>query len=117
MPFGRRSSFVGGVHYRRTKHHPFCQPVRRTAFGYSPEELIGKKLTLVMPEYLRHVHERGLANYVATGQRHISWEGVPLPGLHKNGREISLIISFGEFLRGGKRVFTGFAKLRTTEPS
>jgi PAS domain S-box-containing protein len=95
----------------------FANPFVEQIFGYSPEELIGKKLTLVMPEYLRHVHERGLANYVATGQRHISWDGVPLPGLHKNGREISLIISFGEFLRGGKRVFTGLAKLRTTEPS
>jgi PAS domain S-box-containing protein len=84
-------------------------------FGYAPEELIGKKLTLVMPEYLRHVHERGLAHYVATAQRHVSWDGIPLPGLHKNGQEIPLIISFGEFLRGGKRVFTGFAKLRATE--
>jgi PAS domain S-box-containing protein len=85
-------------------------------FGYSPGELIGKKLTLVMPEYLRHVHERGLAHYVATGQRHVSWDGIPLPGLHKNGEEIPLVISFGEFLRGGKRVFTGFAKLRAVEP-
>ena len=25
--------------------------------GYKPEELIGGKLTVVMPEYLRHVHE------------------------------------------------------------
>src|SRR5438552_555208 len=93
----------------------FANPFVEQIFGYSPEELIGKKLTLVMPEYLRHVHERGLANYVATAQRHVSWDGIPLPGLHKNGREISLIISFGEFLRGDKRVFTGFAKLRATE--
>jgi len=53
---------------------------------------------------------------VATGERHVSWDGVPLPGLHKKGQEISLIISFGEFLRGGKRVFTGFAKLRAEAP-
>ena len=70
-----------------------------------------------MPEYLRHVHERGLAHYVATGQRHVSWDGIPLPGLHRNGEEIPLMISFGEFLRGGKRVFTGFAKLRAVEPA
>jgi PAS domain S-box-containing protein len=93
----------------------FANPFVEQLFGYSPEELIGKKLTLVMPEYLRHVHERGLAHYVATGERHVSWDGIPLPGLHKNGEEIPLMISFGEFLRGGKRVFTGFAKLRATE--
>src|SRR5204862_7916490 len=67
-------------------------------FGYAPEELIGKKLTLVMPEYLRHVHVRGLAHYVATAQRHVSWDGIPLPGLHKNGGQIQLMISYGEFL-------------------
>jgi PAS domain S-box-containing protein len=94
----------------------FANSFVERVFGYSPGELIGKKLTLVMPEYLRHVHERGLAHYVATGQRHVSWDGIPLPGLHKNGEEIPLVISFGEFLRGGKRVFTGFAKLRAVEP-
>jgi PAS domain S-box-containing protein len=81
-------------------------------FGYKPEELIGGKLTVVMPEYLRHVHEHALRRYVLTGQRHISWEGVPLPGLHKNGTEITLVIAFGEFLRKGGRVFTGFVRLR-----
>ncbi len=81
-------------------------------FGYKPEELIGGKLTVVMPEYLRHVHEHALRRYVRTGQRHISWEGVPLPGLHKNGSEIPLVIAFGEFFRKGGRVFTGFVRLQ-----
>src|SRR2546426_2444774 len=81
-------------------------------FGYKPEELIGGKLTVVMPEYLRHVHEHALRRYVLTGRRHISWEGVPLPGLHKNGTEIPLVIAFGEFLRKGGRVFTGFVRLQ-----
>src|SRR4051812_44365620 len=52
-----------------------------------------------MPEYLRHVHERGLAHYVGTGERHVSWDGIPLPGLHKNGEEIPLMISFSEARR------------------
>ena len=56
----------------------FANPFVKQLFGYGPEELIGKKLTLVMPEYLHHVHERGLAHYVATGQRHVSWDGIPL---------------------------------------
>jgi len=38
------------------------------------------------------------------------------PDCIRRGQEISLIISFGEFLRGGKRVFTGFAKLRAEAP-
>ena len=90
----------------------FANSAVERIFGYKPEELIGGKLTVVMPEYLRHVHEHALRRYVLTGRRHISWEGVPLPGLHKNGTEIPLVIAFGEFLRKGGRVFTGFVRLQ-----
>jgi len=95
----------------------FANPAVEKVFGYKGEELIGGKLTVVMPEYLRHVHEHGLARYVATGQRHVSWDGVSLPGLHKNGHEIPLVISFGEFVRGGKRGAAGCAWPSATAPN
>lgn len=79
-------------------------------FGYSTEEMLGSKLTMLMPEYLRHLHRAGLKNYLETGKRHISWEAVDLPGLHKNGKEISLELSFGEFVAEGQRFFTGIAR-------
>ena len=79
-------------------------------FGYSMEEMIGAELTMLMPEYLRHLHRAGLQQYVQTGHKHISWEAVELPGLHKNGSEISLELSFGEFLKNGQRFFTGIAR-------
>lgn len=92
----------------------FANSAVESVFGYTPAEVIGKPLTMVMPEYLRHVHDQGLRRYIATGQRHVNWEAVPLPGLHKDGREVPLVISFGEFWRAGKRVFTGFCRRRTT---
>ncbi len=79
-------------------------------FGYAIEELIGSDLTMLMPEYLRHVHRAGLKNYLDTGQKHIPWVAVELPGLHKNGQEISLELSFGEFNKDGQRFFTGVAR-------
>lgn len=79
-------------------------------FGHSIEEMLGSKLTMLMPEYLRHLHRDGLKHYVETGQKHISWNAVELPGLHKNGKEISLELSFGEFSKYGKRFFTGIAR-------
>ncbi len=82
-----------------------------SVFGYEPQELIGGSLTQIMPSYLRHVHEQGIARYVSTGTRHLDWSAIDLPGLHKNGNEIPLRLEFGEFWRNGKRVFTGFAKL------
>lgn len=99
----------------------FANSAVETVFGYDPGEVIGKSLTMVMPEYLRHVHDHGLRRYVQTGVRHVNWNRVPLPGLHRDGHEIPLEISFGEFWRGGKRVFTGFCrvrnKLRKTSPT
>jgi PAS domain S-box-containing protein len=88
----------------------FVNPAASRIFGYSMEELQGKELTILMPEYLRHLHRQGLHNYVETGARHISWDSVELPGLHKNGREISLELSFGEYQKDGQRFFTGIAR-------
>jgi PAS domain-containing protein len=51
-------------------------------FGYSPEEMLGGQLTMLMPEYLRHLHRAGLKQYVETGNKHISWDAAELPGLH-----------------------------------
>jgi PAS domain S-box-containing protein len=88
----------------------FVNPATEKIFGYSRAELKGQSLTMLMPDYLRHVHRNGLQRYLSTGQRHISWEAIELPGLHKNGREIPLELSFGEFTDNGKRFFTGIAR-------
>ncbi len=79
-------------------------------FGYTAGELLGQPLTMLMPEYLRHLHQAGIKRYLETGQKHIGWEAVELPGLHKDGREIPLEISFSEFTSKGKRHFTGIAR-------
>jgi PAS domain S-box-containing protein len=79
-------------------------------FGYSMEEMLGAELTMLMPEYLRRLHRLGLQSYIETGNHHIPWESVELPGLHKSGKEISLELSFGEFQKDGQRFFTGIAR-------
>lgn len=88
----------------------FVNRAAEKIFGYEAGEMLGHHLTMLMPEYLRHLHEAGLNRYVETGHRHISWEGVELPGLHKSGRELTLEISFGEFTEDGKHFFTGIAR-------
>ncbi|HUQ49716.1 MAG TPA: PAS domain S-box protein [Terriglobales bacterium] len=82
----------------------------RQLFGWAPQELIGGQLTKVIPEYLRHVHEEGIRRYNETGVRHLDWNEIRVPGLHKEGHEVPLVLAFGEFWRAGERVFTGFAR-------
>src|ERR1043166_4199367 len=58
-------------------------------FGYTRDEMVGQSLTMLMPDYLRNVHRASVARYLETGDKHTSWEAVPLPGRHKNATEIS----------------------------
>jgi PAS domain S-box-containing protein len=88
----------------------FANPATVRIFGYDPSELIGKPLTILMPEFLRKLHEKGLSNYLATGQRHINWQGTELTALRRNGQEFPVEISFGELSRDGHKVFTGFIR-------
>lgn len=88
----------------------FVNRAAENIFGYAIDEMLGAELTMLMPEYLRHLHRTGLRNYVETGHKHISWQAVELPGLHKSGKEILLELSFGEFQKDGQRFFTGIAR-------
>jgi PAS domain S-box-containing protein len=85
----------------------FANSAVERVFGYAPGEVLGRRLTMLMPEYLRRVHEASLARYLATGVRHLDWHAVEVPGLHKEGREILLEVSFGESGKGDDRTFTG----------
>jgi PAS domain S-box-containing protein len=88
----------------------FVNRATEKIFGHAAPSLVGQSLTMLMPDYLRRVHSAGIKRYVETGRRHISWESVELPGLHKEGHEIPLELSFGEFIRKEKRYFTGVVR-------
>ena len=59
-------------------------------FGYAPGELVGRDLTILIPERLRHAHDLGVARYLRTRRRTMTWTGAQLPGLTRDGREIPL---------------------------
>ncbi len=88
----------------------FANPAAEMVFGYQPDELVGKELTILMPHYLREVHRSALERYLETGRRHLNWERTEVSGLHKSGREISIELSLSESFGNGRPVFTGFAR-------
>jgi len=87
-----------------------ANPATTRIFGYEPAELIGKSLTVLMPEFMRKLHEAGFRRYLATGQRHLNWQGTGVTGLRKNGQEFPVEVSFGEMTSNGHKVFTGFIR-------
>ncbi|GEM_PF-423399 len=91
-------------------HMVFVNPAAEAIFGYTQAEMLNASLTLLMPENLRQQHKESFKRYHQTGNRHLDWRRVELPGLHKDGREIPLELSFGEFTRDQKQFITGIAR-------
>ena len=65
---------------------------------------------MLMPEYMRELHKAGFQRYLETNHRHVDWQGVQLTGLRKNGEEFPVEVSFGEVLKYGQHIFTGFIR-------
>lgn len=61
-------------------------------FGWTPEEVIGQPLEMLIPERFRHVHETHVSRFSrdAKKSKYMGKTSAAVAGLHKDGREISL---------------------------
>ena len=73
----------------------FANPTALRMFGYTAEELQSTPFTRLIPERYRSAHRNGMARYIETGRRRIPWNGVELTGLHREGTEFPLEVTFG----------------------
>jgi two-component system sensor kinase FixL len=85
-------------------------PATRRIFGYDSAEIVGKPMTMLMPEMMRQLHENGFKRYLATGKRHLNWQGVEVTAQRKDGEEFPVEVSFGELTSDGHKIFTGFIR-------
>ena len=87
-----------------------ANPATKRIFGYNPEELIGKPLTVLMPGAMGKLHEAGFKRYLETGARRLNWGGTEMTALRANGEEFPAEVSFGEMTANQRKVFTGFIR-------
>ena len=85
----------------------FANPAVESVFGYEPSELEGEPLTTLMPERHREDHLEAVERYLASGERSMDWSGVRFNALHRDGREIPVSVSYGEFSADSERRFVG----------
>ncbi|MDD4952806.1 MAG: PAS domain S-box protein [Desulfovibrionaceae bacterium] len=80
-------------------------------FGYTAWELVGRNVSILMPEPFRSRHDRFIERYLGTGQaRVIGQGGRELNGLRKDGGEFPLELALSELKIGGEVLFTGIMR-------
>lgn len=79
-------------------------------FGWTPEEAIGRNVSMLMPSPYRQEHDSYLARYFATGQRRIIGIGRIVVGERRDGSTFPMELAVGEARVGRDRFFTGFVR-------
>jgi len=85
-------------------------PAAARLFGYSPEEVIGRNVNMLMPEPYRHEHYSYIDRYLRTGEAKVIGFDREVKGLRKDGAIFSVGIAVGEMSISGKRMFTGIVR-------
>lgn len=93
----------------------FANPALEEVFGYRPEAVVGERLTVLVPPRLREAHLEAFAAYLRTGERTVNWDSLRFPGLHSEGHEVPLLLSFREFIQDDDRYFVGVMRDVTEE--
>jgi PAS domain S-box-containing protein len=88
----------------------FWNQSAQDVFGYSPEEVLGEPLTLLMPASYRPAHQLGINQLSATGQSHVLGKTVELKGLRKDGSEFPLELSLTTWKIGEAPFYTGIIR-------
>jgi len=64
-------------------------------FGYASEEVVGKNVTMLIPERYRNAHKAGLERFLKTGETQVVGRTVELEALRKDGTEFPIELSLG----------------------
>lgn len=81
-----------------------------TIFGYTAGDIIGKNVSILMPDPFRAQHDAYIENYCRTGKAKIIGIGREVMGRRKDGAIFPMDLSVSEVRLGSGRMFTGFVR-------
>jgi PAS domain S-box-containing protein len=76
-------------------------------FGYQASEVIGRNISMLMPEPDRSHHDRYVKHYLKTGERRIIGIGRSVTAMRQDGSRFPVHLSVGEMEVDGEKHFTG----------
>ena len=79
-------------------------------FGYTPEEIVGQNVRILMPEPYHSEHDHYLSAYVETHVPRIIGIGREVMGRRKDGSTFPMELAVGESLQGGNHAFVGIVR-------
>ena len=79
-------------------------------FGFTPQEAIGKNISMIMPEADRAAHDGYLSQYKETGKAAIIGVGRQVFGKRKNGSLFPLDLAVSEVRIGDRKLFAGIMR-------
>ena len=88
----------------------FWSPGAQQIFGYTPEEALGRPLTMLMPKRYQEPHEAGFRRHLETGERRLLGSAAELDGIRRDGREIPIELSLGDVELEDGPLFTGVVR-------
>jgi PAS domain S-box-containing protein len=84
-----------------------------TIFGYSAQEVIGRNVSMLMPEPHRSAHDGYLQHYRDTSEDRIIGKARELPGQRRDGSVFPMVLSVSRIARAGQPVFIGLVSDNT----
>jgi two-component system sensor kinase FixL len=79
-------------------------------FGWPTSEVLGRNVSMLMPQPFRVQHDGYVSRYLETGERRIIGIGRIVVGERKDGSTFPMELAVGEVRSESGRVFTGFVR-------
>lgn len=83
-------------------------PAALRLFGYDAPEVIGRNISVLMPEPDKSSHDGYLERYDRTGERRIIGKGREVRGLRKDGTTFPFRLAVSEVQYEDRKIYTGF---------
>jgi diguanylate cyclase (GGDEF)-like protein/PAS domain S-box-containing protein len=88
----------------------FCNPSSQRIFGYEEEEILGKPLTILMPEQFKEAHKNGLERTNKTGKSQYIGSIIEMQGLRKNRDIFPIELSVSMWKADKQTFFSGIIR-------